>query len=76
MANIIKANDVKMGMKLAESDGFLWDVEEIVKETPKTITIRMCSDFSSFEDHWKTKRNGLKGGLIKSFRKTTQIYVQ
>ncbi|MCA1025709.1 hypothetical protein LCM23_06365 [Cytobacillus kochii] len=74
MATIIEANDIKVGTQLAENDGFLWVVDEIVKETPKTITVRICSDYSSFENHWKIKRDGTKGGLIKSFRKTTQLY--
>jgi hypothetical protein len=71
---IIKASDIKVGTQLAESDGFLWTVEEIVKETEKTVKVRICSDFSSFDNHWKIKRDGSKGGLLKSFRKTTQLY--
>lgn len=71
---IIKANEIKVGTQLAESDGFLWTVAEIVKQTEKTITVRICSDFSSFEKHWTIKRDGTKGGLIKTFRKTTQLY--
>ena len=43
--NIIKAEQIKIGTQLAEADGFLWDVVEIIKETPKTITVRLCSDF-------------------------------
>lgn len=74
MANIIQANEIQVGTQLAESDGFLWEVVEIIKETPKTIKVRICSDYSSFEDHWKVKKDGTQGGLIKSFRKTTQIY--
>lgn len=38
---IIKASDIKVGTQLAESDGFLFDVVEIVKETEKTITVRL-----------------------------------
>ena len=45
---IINAGQIRTGSQLAEADGFLWDVVEIVKETPKTITVRLCSDFSSF----------------------------
>ena len=52
---IINAGQIRTGSQLAEADGFLWDVVEIVKETPKTITVRLCSDFSSFEN--KTGRN-------------------
>ena len=47
--NIIKAEQIKIGTQLAEADGFLWDVVEIIKETPKTITVRLFSDFSSFQ---------------------------
>ena len=53
--NIIKAEQIKIGTQLAEADGFLWDVVEIIKETPKTITVRLCSDFSSFQQHWTVK---------------------
>ena len=68
---IIKAKDIKIGTQLAEADGFLWDVAEIVRETEKTITVRLCSDFSSFENHWAIKRDGTKGGVIKTVRKST-----
>lgn len=71
---IITANQIKVGTQLAESDGFLFNVVEIIKETPKTITVRLCSDFSSFENHWTIKRDGTKGGIIKTFRKTTRLY--
>lgn len=71
---IIQASDVKVGTQLAESDGFLFDVVEIVKETAKTITVRLCSDDSSFESHWTVKRNGMPGGIIKSFRKSSILY--
>ena len=37
---IINAGQIRTGSQLAEADGFLWDVVEIVKETPKTITVR------------------------------------
>ena len=56
--NIIKAEQIKIGTQLAEADGFLWDVVEIIKETPKTITVRLCSDFSSFQQHWTVKPDG------------------
>ena len=71
---IINAGEIKTGSQLAEADGFLWDVVEIVKETPKTITVRLCSDFYSFEKHWKTKRDGTPRGIIKSFRKSSKLY--
>lgn len=71
---IIKASEIKVGTQLAESDGFLFDVAEIVKETEKSITVRLCSDFSSFESHWTTKKDGTPGGVIKTFRKSTRLY--
>ncbi len=71
---LIKAKDIKVGSQLAESDGFAWDVVEIVKQTEKSITVRICSDFSSFENHWTVKRDGTPGGVIKTFRKSTALY--
>ena len=71
---IIKASEIKVGSQLAESDGFLFDVVEIVKETPKTITVRLCSDFSSFKNHWTIKPDGTPGGIVKTFRKSSKLY--
>lgn len=71
---IIRASEIRKGTQLAESDGFLFDVVEIVKETPKTITVRLCSDFSSFKTHWTTKPDGTPGGVLKTFRKSTRLY--
>lgn len=71
---IIKAKDIKVGTQLAESDGFLFDVVEIVKETEKTITVRLCSDFSSIPAHHTVERDGKPGGVIKTFRKSTNLY--
>lgn len=71
---IIKASEIRVGTQLAEADGFLFDVAEIVKETPKTITVRLCSDFSSFKSHWSTKPDGTPGGVIKTFRKSSSLY--
>ena len=69
----IQAEQIKVGTQLAESDGFLWNVVEIVNETPKSITVRLCSDFSSIKSHWTVKPNGEKGGIIKTFRKSTKL---
>lgn len=65
---LIKASDIKKDMQLAESDGFLWEVTEIIKETQKTITVRLNSDFSNFKSHWKGSE-----GIIKSFSKDSFI---
>lgn len=71
---IIKAGELKVGSQVAEEDGFLFDVVEIVKETEKTITVRLCSDFSSIKNHWTVKPDGTPGGVLKTFRKSTKIY--
>ena len=71
---IITAKEIRVGTQLAEADGFLFDVVEIVKETPKTITVRLCSDYSSYRNHWTVKPDGTPGGVIKTFRKTTRLY--
>lgn len=70
---IITASNIKIGTQLAEADGFLFDVVEIIKETPKTITVRLCSDFSSFKNHWTVKPDGTPGGVIKTFRKNSRL---
>lgn len=74
MVKIIKASEIKVGNKLAERDGYLLDVEEIIKQTEKTITVRLCSDFSPCQNLWTIKKNGEKGGIIKTFRKSTRLY--
>lgn len=71
---IIKASEIRQGTQLAEADGFLFDVVEIVRETPKTITVRLCSDFSSIKTHWTTKPDGTPGGVLKTFRKSSRLY--
>lgn len=71
---IIKAAELKVGSRVAEADGFLFDVAEIIKETEKSITVRLCSDFSSIPSHWTVKKDGTPGGIIKTFRKSTRIY--
>ena len=71
---IITADKIKVGTKLAETDGFLLDVTEIVKETEKTITVRLCSDFTACHNLWTIKKNGEKGGIVKTFRKSTKLY--
>ncbi|MCI9517462.1 MAG: hypothetical protein HFI80_10785 [Lachnospiraceae bacterium] len=71
---IVTAGELKVGFQVAEADGFLFDVVEVVKETAKTITVRLCSDFSSFKSHWTVKPDGTPGGVLKTFRKSTKIY--
>ena len=72
--NIITAEQIKIGTQLAEADGFLFEVKEIVKETPKTITVRLCSDFSSIKNLWTIKPDGTPGGVLKTFRKSSRLY--
>lgn len=71
---IITAGNIKVGTQIAEADGFLFEVVEIIKETPKTVTVRLCSDFSSIPKHWKTKLDGTPGGIVKTFRKSSKLY--
>lgn len=70
---IIKASEIRKGTQLAEADGFLFEVVEIVNETPKTITVRLCSDFSSIKAYWTIKPDGTSGGIVKTFRKSTRL---
>lgn len=65
----IKAGEIKVETQLAEAGGFLWEVSEIIKSTPKTITVRLNSDFSSYRRHWKNDQ-----GVVKTFRKTSVLY--
>ena len=71
---IITANEIKVGTQIAESDGYLFTVCEIVKETAKSITVRLCSDFSMIHEHWTVMPNGKPGGVLKTFRKSTRLY--
>ncbi|MCM1184644.1 MAG: hypothetical protein NC337_14835 [Roseburia sp.] len=61
---IIKASELKAGSQAAEANGFLFDVVEIVQGTPKTITVRLCSDFSSIHNHWTIKPDGASDNLF------------
>lgn len=65
---IFNAGELKPGYQLAEADGYLWDVAEIIKETPKTITVRLTSDFSMIKKHW-----ACNGGVVKTFHKSTKL---
>ena len=65
---IIKAQGLKVGDQVSEQDGFLWDVTEIIKETEKTITVKLNSGFSSFKEHWS---NG--AGIVKTFRRRSSL---
>lgn len=70
---IVLAGQLQIGTQIAEADGFLFEVEEIIRQTPKTITVRLCSDFSNMELHWTKRKDGKPGGIIKTFRKTTEL---
>ena len=71
---IMTAGELKVGSQVAEADGFLFDVAEVVKETEKSITVRLCNDFSSMHTHWTIKLDGTPGGVLKTFRKSTKLY--
>lgn len=71
---VIKASELKVGSRVAEADGFLFEVVEIVNETGNSITVRLCSDFSSMPAHWIIKEDGKPGGVLKTFWKSTSIY--
>lgn len=66
---LIIAQNLKIGDQLADQDGFLFDVTEIIKETEDTITVKLNSDFSSFKDHWTTGN-----GITKTFHKNSYLY--
>lgn len=66
---LIIAEGLKVGDQLAEHDGFLWDVTEIVKVTEKMITVKLHSDFSNYKKHWKTGP-----GVTKTFRKSSRLF--
>ena len=70
----ILASKLQVGDQLPEEDGFLFIVAEIVKETGETITVRLTSDFSSYQNHWTIKKDGTPGGIIKTFSKDTELY--
>lgn len=71
---LIQAGEVVVGTQIAEDDGFLFEVAEIIKKTSETITLRLCSDFSSMEAHWTFKRDGTPGGVIKTFDKNALLH--
>ena len=66
---VIKASELKVGFQLAESDGYLFDVIEIIKETQKTITVRLAQDTSMTKSFWTCN-----GGILKTFRKNTLLH--
>ena len=49
---LFRAEEIVVGCQLAEADGFLINVTEIVAESTTTITVCVKSDFSSFRSHW------------------------
>lgn len=71
MLTVIKASEIKVGYTIPESDGFLFEVKEIIKETEKTITVRLINDTTIDKRCWS-----VNGGLTKNFRKSSNIYIQ
>ena len=49
---LIRAEEIVVGCQLAEADGFLFEVTEIVAESTTKIGVRLNSDFSSIKSHW------------------------
>ena len=68
MKNVMLAADLEVGDQLAEGDGFLFEITEIVKRTRCTITVRFHSDFSSFKEHWHDGP-----GIVRTFRKPSEL---
>lgn len=67
---IVTAGEIKVGDKLPEADGFLFEVIEVNRKTEKTVEIFLASDHSSFRSHHKCN-----GGVKQTYRSTTQLYI-
>jgi len=50
-SHLVRAADIRIGTQLAESDGFLWEVTEVFRNTETAIAVRLNCDFSSFRSH-------------------------
>lgn len=61
----IPAGELRAGMQVAERDGYLLDIREVVSETPKTITLRVGSDFSI----------SMRGDVTVRLRKSSKVRV-
>jgi DNA-directed RNA polymerase alpha subunit len=71
MIKTILASEIKVGYTIPEADGFLFEVKDIIKQTEKTITLRLTNDTCISKNLWSEN-----GGIIKTFRKSTKIYIQ
>ena len=72
---IIKAEELKKGTRLAGVNDMLpFIIDEIIKETEKTITVLICPDFSNDSRESATRKDGTTQGIIKTFRKSTKLY--
>jgi DNA-directed RNA polymerase alpha subunit len=69
MIKTIKAGEIKVNTKIYEADGFEFEVAEIVKETEKTITVRLINDSTIDKRCWREN-----GGIVKRFNKSTKVY--
>jgi DNA-directed RNA polymerase alpha subunit len=69
MIKMIKASEIKVGYNIYEADGFEFEVKEVVKETEKSITVRLVNDNTIDKRCWNEN-----GGITKTFRKTTNVY--
>lgn len=67
----ISAIDVKVGDKVPERDGFLFDVISVRKSASgKTVDITFASDFSSIPAHHKQN-----GGVTQRYRCSSKLYI-
>lgn len=72
---IIKAGELKKGTQLTGlNDSLAFKIDEIIKESEKTITVRICPDFSNISGESTTRKDGTTQGIIKTFRKSTKLY--
>jgi len=67
MKTIKRAGELVVGDQVAEADGYLLTVKEIVKRTEKTITVKLTSDFSPMR--------AVRDGIVHTFRRTTRVVV-
>lgn len=65
MSTIIQAGELKVGMEVAERDGYLLTVESIVKETAKTVTVKLTSMGAGLSFP--------KAGIVATFRKSSKL---
>lgn len=63
----MRAGDLKVGAQVAERDGYLFTVTEIVRETRATITVKLACKFSPMPE--------VRAGIQKTLRKSSLLRV-